>query len=68
MTIVSIDHEPMLTVADVAEALNVSPRTLYRMWKRGEGPAYVQAGPRSKRCKVSELHKYIDAQSVEGVA
>ncbi len=35
-----IDHGPLLTRAEAAEFLNVSPQTVYRILRRGELPAF----------------------------
>lgn len=59
------DHglEPVLTVAEVCEALNISRATVYSMMAKGE-LAYIKVRPfraqSSRRVKVSDVRKILE--------
>jgi len=51
---------PLLTTAEAAGRLRLSPRTLERLRVSGDGPRYVKAGP-GKRARVFYLGRDLDA-------
>lgn len=55
--------ELWLSTAEAAEALGVTPRTLYRLIDRGEIPAYRLG--RVIRLKTPEVDAYIDGSKIE---
>ncbi len=56
-----IDHGPLLSRAEAAEFLNVSPQTVYRILRRGELPAF-RVGHAIRISQV-DLENYLRAQS-----
>ncbi len=54
----------LLTIAEVAEAMKVSEKTVRRLIKRGDLPAF-QLGERGQlRIDENELHRYVESQRV----
>lgn len=49
----------MLTPGEAAALLGVSPKTLYRWRKAGDGPPFVQLGPHTWRCSEAALTRWI---------
>jgi excisionase family DNA binding protein len=61
-------HEPLpvhdlLTVQEVADRLNVSVRTVYRLLGRGVLPQPVRFNRKLVRWKKGDMDRYIDALS-----
>jgi excisionase family DNA binding protein len=61
-------HEPLsvhdlLTVQEVADRLNVSVRTVYRLLSRGELPQPVRFNRKLVRWKRCDMDRYIDSLS-----
>lgn len=61
----------LLTTKEAAAILRISPRTLERKRRKGDGPRYTRLGPTNK-CKVvyleSEIHSWIIAQTGTGLS
>jgi len=55
----------LLTVQEVADAMRVSEKTVRRLIKRGDLPAYKVGDRGQLRVKERELEGYIEAQRVE---
>ena len=55
----SIEHDPLLTIDQTAELLQMSPFTIRRMVSRGELPAVRVGGPRSIRIKSSNVQRLL---------
>lgn len=64
VTKLSGETEPLLTPEEVAETLRINVRTLYRRWREGTGPEYVQVGPRERRVARSALTAYVERNTV----
>lgn len=58
------DSESMLTVAQIAQKLNVNPRTVYRVLKDGEMPYYSIRG--QKRVQQVDFATWFKRQRKEG--
>ncbi|MGH3357882.1 MAG: helix-turn-helix domain-containing protein [Nocardioidaceae bacterium] len=56
------DAQRFLTLADVAEILNISDRQTYALVRRGELPAIRIGGRGQWRVEAAELENYISAQ------
>jgi hypothetical protein len=54
----------LMTTAEAAEALGVSPRYLEDLRYRGCGPRFVRHGPRCIRYRPRELARWIAARTV----
>ncbi len=52
--------DPLLSQAEVCELMNISPATLYRMRRGGEGPAWVKLGG-AIRYRHSSVLAYLEA-------
>lgn len=50
--------EPLLTPSDVADRLGIHRSTLYSMWRRGDGPPYVQVGAGLRRCRQADVDAF----------
>lgn len=55
----------LLTVAEVADLLRTSDRTLRRWREEGVGPAYLRIGQRYIRYRRSSVMAWIEAQERE---
>jgi excisionase family DNA binding protein len=55
----------LLTVAEVADLLRTSDRTLRRWREEGIGPAYVRIGARYIRYRRSSVMAWLEAQERE---
>jgi len=55
----SIEHDPLLTIDQTAELLQMSPFTIRRMVSRGELPAFRVGGTRSIRIKSSNVQRLL---------
>ena len=53
----------LLSAADVAEALGISVRTLWRWSRDGITPAPLRLGKKTTRWRASDLQRYIDSRS-----
>lgn len=53
--------EPLLTISEVAEALNVSFQTARRLVDAGEIPSF-KVGPRLRRIRRSDFAAYVERQ------
>lgn len=56
-------QHPMMTTADAANYLRVSPSMLVKMRQRGDGPPYVKVG-RKVFYQVIALAHWLSAQTV----
>jgi prophage regulatory protein len=54
---------PIVGVAAVCAALNVSKPTLYRMIRRGDFPRPIQVSPGRVGWKRSDIQRWIDVRS-----
>jgi len=54
-----LDEERLLTVAEVAEYLGVSPKTLYTWKRRGTGPRIIEFS-RHLRVHPDDLKAWVD--------
>jgi len=63
VTEMSVDHEPLLHPDDVAVMLSVNRATLYRWWRQGTGPPYVQLPGKVRRCRLTDVRQYIENQT-----
>jgi predicted DNA-binding transcriptional regulator AlpA len=59
MTETTKTPEPLLTVAQVCEALQVSRSTLYGWWARGDGPARVRLPNGAARVRPAALREFV---------
>jgi predicted DNA-binding transcriptional regulator AlpA len=55
----------LITERTTAEILGISPDTLRRLGRRGEGPTRRRISPRRVGYKVSEVEAYRDGKSLE---
>jgi predicted DNA-binding transcriptional regulator AlpA len=55
----------LITEKATAEILGISPDTLRRLGRRGEGPVRRKISPRRVGYKVSEVEAYRDGKSLE---
>lgn len=64
----SLHHPPgnmkLLTVPEVAEAMKVSEKTVRRLIKRGDLPAYGLGARGQLRVEERELERYVESQRV----
>lgn len=64
----SLHHPPgnmnLLTVPEVAEAMKVSEKTVRRLIKRGDLPAYRLGERGQLRVEERELERYVESQRV----
>jgi len=56
-----IPFQPLLTTAQAAALLGLSPRTLEGLRLRGGGPRYVRLSARAVRYRREDLAAWIDA-------
>jgi excisionase family DNA binding protein len=54
----------LLTISEVALAMKVSERTVRRLIKSGDLPAYRVGGRGQLRVEMSELERYVEAHRV----
>lgn len=52
------DHLAVLLPGEVADMLGIHRTTLYRLWRKGTGPAYVQVSSGRRRCSVASVHAF----------
>jgi excisionase family DNA binding protein len=52
---------PLLTIAEVAELLGVSERTLETWRYRGRGPAFIRVGKKVVRYRLSDVEAFLEA-------
>ncbi len=60
--------EPLLTTAEAASALGLSPRTLEGLRRKGGGPAFVAISRNLVRYQPAALSAWIDSRSVPHTA
>jgi predicted DNA-binding transcriptional regulator AlpA len=60
--------DPLITEHDTAKLLSISPDTLRRLSKRGEGPARRKVSPRRVGYKLSEVERYRDGEPLQSPA
>lgn len=53
-------REPLLRVKDVAAALAVSPRTVWRLVSAGRLPQPIRLGPRTCRWRWGDIERVLD--------
>lgn len=54
----------IITSAQVAERLGVSPATVRNWRRRGQGPEYINIGPKLVAYRIEAVEAYIEARSV----
>ncbi|MDI3386360.1 helix-turn-helix domain-containing protein [Streptomyces sp. B-S-A8] len=55
--------EKMITIPELADALNVSVKTIYEWNSLGTGPAYVKAGG-GVRFRPSEVERWLNSRPI----
>ena len=55
--------EQLLTVRDVADALSVSVRTVWRLADSGQLPTPIRMGSRLTRWKAADIQLFIDTRN-----
>jgi predicted DNA-binding transcriptional regulator AlpA len=65
----TVTHEPpteqMLTVKDVADALSISVRSVWRWTAVGKIPPPIKLGHHAARWRASDIQQLLDATSVK---
>lgn len=59
MDLIESDAQPLMTTAEAAARLSVSPKTLAYWRKTGDGPQFTRLGVRSIRYRREDLFTYI---------
>jgi len=54
------DPHPLLTPSEAAALLKLSPKTLERYRRTGDGPPFVTVGPRLIRYRRADLQAHLD--------
>jgi predicted DNA-binding transcriptional regulator AlpA len=61
----AVPMEPLMTINDVAKLLKVVPRTIARLWERGQLPRPLKLGG-SNRWRPQDIAAAIDRLGVRG--
>lgn len=56
------DPHPLLTSSEAAALLQLSPKTLERYRRTGDGPPFVTVGPRLIRYRRVDLQAHLDGR------
>lgn len=59
---------PIITPAELAQKLDVHPRTLRRWWERGELPEPLRIGPRRLAWPAPIIHDWLVARGLAEAA
>lgn len=61
----SAEADPLLTTEQAASKLGVSPRTVRRMRKRGDGPPFIMFSTRTHRYRKVDIDAWMNGGGVQ---
>jgi predicted DNA-binding transcriptional regulator AlpA len=57
-------EDQVVSPGTAARLLNISPVTLWRMWRRGEGPPKLRISPHRCGVRLKDIREFLDRAAV----